>query len=312
MGAFIHRLNHVETGVDRVRGSAFLAAVLRGDLPLNFFQVNPVVASARAMMNSSFSRYRALEIEVRRRFAGGFTFQVNYNFGRALSDFDGDENTLLNEDRVSLRDLRYEYGDTMPRQQFNANWIYELPFGPGKLFAPETDFGRKALEGWQFGGIMRWRSGRPLNIRSGRGSFVRRGLSDSNRVDLSTPMTTAELRNLTGLQTLPTGPNTSGVFWFDPSLAGTLFVLPPPGRAGNLRASAIFGPRRFLFDFNLSKRTKLTERTNLEFRWEVFNAFNNVNFDTPVTNDILSLSFGQILRTITQSRRMQFAIRINF
>lgn len=314
-GSFVHRLNHVETALSplpRVRGGSFLAAVLRGDLPVNFFQVNPFVASARAMVNNSFSTYHALEIEVRRRFARGFTFEANYNWGKALSDFDGDSNTLLNEDRVTLRDIRYEYGEFMPRHQFNANWIYEFPFGPGKRFAAEGGFWGKFLEGWQFGGIVGWRSGRPISIRSGRGSFTRRALSDSNSVDLATPMSKSELRALTGERTLATGPNASGVFWLDPGLAFTQFLLPQPGRTGTLPRTPIFGPRRFRADFNFSKRTNLTETTNLEFRWEIFNAFNNTNFNVPVTNDIFNRSFGQILSTITRQRRMQFALKINF
>jgi hypothetical protein len=75
--------------------------------------------------------------------------------------------------------------------------------------------------------------------------------------------------------------------------------------------SVLYGPRRFNFDFNLTKRTKLTESTSLELRWEVFNAFNSVNFADPIT-DIFSPSFGQITRTIGNPRLMQFAVKLNF
>ena len=50
---------------------------------------------------------------------------------------------------------------------------------------------------------------------------------------------------------------------------------------------------------------------NFEIRWEVFNAFNTVNFNNPIT-DIFSPSFGQITRTIGNPRLMQFAAKINF
>lgn len=82
-------------------------------------------------------------------------------------------------------------------------------------------------------------------------------------------------------------------------------------RAGTLAQTPIFGPKRFLVDINLSKRTRITEATNLEFRWEVFNLFNNVNFDIPNTN-IRSIGFGQILRTVSNPRLMQFALKLNF
>ncbi|MCI0491271.1 MAG: TonB-dependent receptor [Blastocatellia bacterium] len=316
-GQFVHRLTQVDTsapaaGQSRIRGGSFWGAVLAGRLPANFFSANPFVASARALVNDSFSNYNAVELEVRRRFSGGLTLQVNYNFSRALADFDGDENTLLNEDRLTIRDTRYEYGDIVPRHQFNANWIYELPLGPNKLFGSSaTGALRRIIEGWQIGGIVNWRSGRPLSITSGVGTFTRNALSGSNSVDAVGAAGVRELRELTGAVTKETGPGSSGVFWLDPKLAGTLLVIPQPGRAGTLPRTAIFGPRRFTTDINVSKRTTITETTNIEFRWEVFNLFNNTNFDAPVTN-IQSVSFGQIFRTVTNPRLMQFALKFNF
>lgn len=316
-GQFAHRLLQVETsrpatGQGRIRGGSFWGGVLAGRFPVNFFNVNPFVASARAMVNDSFSHYNGIEAELRRRFANGLTFQANYSFGRALADYDGDENTLLNEDRITIRDIRYEYGDIAPRHQFNANWIYELPFGRGKMFGRDWNKVADGLfGGWQLGGIVSFRTGRPLTLTSGVGSFTRDALSDSNGVDLSRAMSISDLRDLTGVKTLETGPGASGVFWLDPKLANDLFVLPQPGQAGTLVRTALFGPKRFTTDINLSKRTNITEGTNLEFRWEVFNLFNNVNFGNPVTS-IRSVSFGQIFRTVTNPRLMQFALKINF
>ena len=324
VGAFIHRLTHEERG-EGMRGGAFFAAALRGDLPLDFFQVNPFIGSARAMLNNSFSNYHAVEVEVRRRFAEGFTLQANYNFSKALADFDGDSNTLLNEDRTTLRDTRYEYGEIAPRHGFNANWIYEFPVGPGKALEPENVVARKLFTGWQFGGIVIWRSGRPLTIISGVGSFIRRALSDNNSVNLSVPLSKEEIRKLTGKLVLPTGPDTSGVFWFDPCLSGPLgkicsdpnaiqglFIDPQPGQAGTLPRKIIFGPRAFSVDVNLSKRTQLTERTSLEFRWEMFNLFNKTNFANPDVNDIRDANFGLIDRTVINPRLMQFALKLHF
>lgn len=316
-GEFAHRLLRVETsrpsaGQDRIRGGSFWGGVLSGRFPVNLFSVNPFVGSARAVVNNSFSNYNAIEIEVRRPFYKGLTLQANYNYGRALSDFDGDENTLLNEQRLTIRDIRYEYGDITPRHFFNANWIYEIPIGRGKRFGRDwRGVAGRLVEGWQFGGIMRWRSGRPLSITSGVGSFTRTALSGTNGVDLSRAVSISELRQGIGRITKATGPGSSGVFWIDPTLAGSLFVIPPPGRAGSFPRTPFFGPRRFTTDVSLSKRTTINENTNLEFRWEVFNVFNNVNLGAPNT-DIFSPSFGQVFRTVETPRLMQFALKLNF
>lgn len=314
---------------NRTNGGAFFGHVLSGQLPLNFFNVNPFVGSSRRLVGDGFSTYHAAEVEVRRRTAGGFTFQANYTFQRALSDFDGDENTLVNDTRPSsVINPRYTTQEFMPRHIFNANWLYELPVGPGKPWDPQNGFVRQALGGWQVGGIINWRSGRPFSIFSGIGMFHRSSISAENTVNLSAATGISGLRRLIGQRSITTqaGP---GIFWFDPCLSsqtvgfatgGTctdpnalrgLFTLPNPGELGNLPLSLFFGPRRFLFDFNLAKRFKMTEATELEFRWEVFNAFNNANFQLPETN-IFSDDFGRIFRTVSRPREMQFAFKVNF
>ncbi len=334
-GEFAYRLTQSETSLpgaagqtDRIRGGSFWGAVLGGRLPVNFFQANPFVASSRSMLNDGFSTFHAIEIEARRRFAHGLSVQANYTFGKALSDFDGDANDLLNDTRPSsVRNARYTTRQIAPRHQFNANWVYELPFGPGKSFGAQTNSLMKHLIGdWQMGGIISWRSGRPISITSGIGTFHRSAVSEENTVSLSESLSADQLRNLVGQRNIG-----GGVFWLDPCLSvfigGTcqssdaipgLFELPRPGQLGELSQTVIYGPRRFTLDFNLAKRIKFTETANLEFRWEVFNAFNNVNFNVPVarffdpaTNNI-DRNFGKVTRTIGEPRLMQFALKINF
>ncbi|MFQ5741507.1 MAG: TonB-dependent receptor domain-containing protein, partial [Acidobacteriota bacterium] len=308
------------SGESRVRGGSFWGAVLEGRFPANFFQANPFVASARRMTNDGFSTYHALEIEVRRRLSRGLMLQANYTFQKGLADFDGDQNTLINDTRPSsVINARSTIQQFMPRQQVKINWIYELPFGPGKAFAPASPFWGKVLGGWQTGGIVNFRTGRPLTITSGRGTFHRQAVSDANTVNLSQPMSNSDLRDLTGITNIG-----GGVFWLDPCMSAItggsctdpnaiqgLFGLPNPGELGQLSQTPIYGPQRFDMDFSLMKKTQITETTDVEFRWEVFNITNNTNFNIPVTN-IFSTSFGQITRTVGNPRLMQFAVKINF
>jgi len=323
-GQFLHRLTQNDTsspapGQPRLRGGSFWGQVLAGRLPLNFFQVNPFVAHARAMVNDSSSSYHALEIELRRRFARGLLAQTNYTYGKAITDYDGDENTLLDATRPSsVRMPRYNRQEFMPRHQFNANWVYELPLGAGYRL-----FNRGALEkilgGWQLSGLLNLRSGLPISIVSGVGTFHRNGVSGDNTVDLTRNLSRGDLRALTGRR-LTAG----GVVWLDPCLSAFLggecldpgspkglFTLPAPGRLGALGQTPIFGPRRFLVDTSLIKRVRLRERKEAEFRWEVFNVFNTVNF-APPNLDITSGAFGRITRTVNNPRLMQFALKVNF
>jgi hypothetical protein len=306
-------------GEGRIRGGSFWGQVLAGRFPANFFMANPFVASARGMVNDSFSTYHALEIELRRRLAGGFTLQANYTYGKALSDYDGDDNTLFNATRPSaVRNPRYTLQQFMPRQQFNANWLYELPFGPGKPIALRGSLTRALLGGWRTGGLLSWRSGRPFSILSGLGAFHTRFVSQENTVDLARPLSNDELSEQAGRRDIG-----GGVFWIDPCTSAVLggdcssgaspglFRLPAAGRLGELPQTPFTGPGRFLFDFNLVKRHRIEERFDIEFRWEVFNLFNNPNFALPESN-IFSSNFGQISQTVSSPRLMQFALKLNF
>jgi len=59
------------------------------------------------------------------------------------------------------------------------------------------------------------------------------------------------------------------------------FAIPAPGTFGNLSRNALRGPNFRQFDLILNKRFRITEGTNIEFRTEVFNIFNQANFALP-------------------------------
>jgi hypothetical protein len=63
-------------------------------------------------------------------------------------------------------------------------------------------------------------------------------------------------------------------------------------------------------DFALAKTWRVAGRSDLEFRWEVFNRFNRTNFDLP--NRIFgSASFGRI-SSAKNPREMQIGLRLSF
>jgi len=245
-----------------MRGGAFWGQVLSGRLPVNFFQSDPFVGSARAMINDGSSTYHGLEIEVRRRFARGLALQSNYTFGKAISDYDGDENTLLNDVRPSsVRDPRYSRQEIMPRQQFNAYWVYELPLGAGKPLLSAAGPWQKAAAAGQVRDL--------VGTRDIGGSLF-----------FLDPCLSAFL----------------GGACTDASAPRGLLTLPEPGSLGQLGQTVYFGPSRFVIDMSLMKRTPIGEGKDLEFRWEVFNVLNHANFNVP-TQTITNSNFGQITRT---------------
>lgn len=299
--------------ISGVRGAPFFDAVTRGDLPINFIRANPNVRGAQLFTNGSESAYDSLQVEFTRRLSGGLRFQGSYTFAKGLSDFigsTGDTNSFL-----TLRDTQREYSQFNNTHQFLANAIYQLPFGRGKQFLRRSKGILGGLvSGWQISGIVKYSSGDPLSLLSGRGTYNRDDRSASNTVDVAGGLDRDAIQALTGIRN-----TANGIFFIDPNLAPgstanpsqVIFLNPQSGTIGSQGLSTIFGPTFFNFDFSTLKRTRITENINVEFRAEIFNAFNTVNFDNPVTS-INSANFGRITNTIGRPRLMQFALRLNF
>jgi hypothetical protein len=74
------------------------------------------------------------------------------------------------------------------------------------------------------------------------------------------------------------------------------------------------GPDINNFDFSLAKMTPIKERFNLEFRAEVFNVFNRVEFSLP--NESITTAAnpatGYITSQINRPRLIQLAPRLTF
>ena len=72
----------------------------------------------------------------------------------------------------------------------------------------------------------------------------------------------------------------------------------------------IVNPANLQNDFALTRTFKMAGAQNVQFRWEVFNLINHVNFNPPVTS-LNSASFGTI-QTAGDPRIMQLALKFTF
>jgi len=95
----------------------------------------------------------------------------------------------------------------------------------------------------------------------------------------------------------------NGTQFFDPN-GVPLFTF------GTLGRNTLRGPGINNWDLGISKRTKITEKTTLEFRAEFFNAWNHAQFLNPDSNGFSS-TFGQISQT-RDPRLIQFALKLYY
>ena len=100
--------------------------------------------------------------------------------------------------------------------------------------------------------------------------------------------------------------------WFNTSC----FTVPAPYSLGNeARVDPVLrGPGIANYNVSLLKRTPITERFNIEFRTEVYNLFNRVQFGPPNTSvtTAANATTGVISTQINTPRTIQFALRFLF
>ena len=75
--------------------------------------------------------------------------------------------------------------------------------------------------------------------------------------------------------------------------------------------NSFFGPHFFNVDASLSKRFEISERFHAQFRAELFNAFNHVQYADPAVA-YGTASFGSIQSISVAPRIIQLAAKIQF
>ena len=87
------------------------------------------------------------------------------------------------------------------------------------------------------------------------------------------------------------------------------FTTPATGIYSDLPPFTIVNPPNFQNDFALTRTFRIGRPQNIQFRWEVFNVINHVNFNAPVAS-LNSASFGQIQSTRERRRSAYHAVRV--
>ena len=251
----------------------------------------PTFRSILADENGGNSAYHALQIEARKRYSAGFLFSVAYSYGKAIDDVTTSEvvdNALMSN--PDNRRLDRGLGNFDVRQRVSASWLWELP-----VFRGQSSLAARMFGGWQFGGVMLLQDGGPFSVSSGRDQSLR-------GIGLDRP-------NLLGDPRLDSGRAKSERLarYFDTSQ----FRLNEQGRFGNAGRNILNGPGGANFNLSLHKSFAVRERQRVEFRTELFNAFNRASFGNPGANLNNQTNFGRITAA-GAGRIMQLALRYEF
>ena len=260
--------------------------------PLGSVRQNPNLGGIAFNKPDGSSWYNSLQAYLTHNLGRNLQFQASYTYSKCIDygsiAFGLEAGNSGQQAQSDPYDLALDKGvcDFDVRHNFVANTVYRLPFR-----------GNRWVEGWQLTGIVTARSGTPFSIQDG-----------IDQADLNDPAgQPGERPDLTGESTLPPGGRSVHDLWFNPGA----FALQPFGTLGDLRRNTLFGPRFVNLDTSVTKVTRITEATNLEFRAEIFNLFNHPNYGLPVSV-LTSPNFGEILGTAGNARQIQFALKVSF
>ncbi len=272
--------------------------------------------------NGISSNYNSLQVKAEKRFSQGFSFLSSFAYSKSLdtasSNRDGGPDGWLALSTPHLWDRRLDYGPSVFDAKYNFvnSALYELPFGKGKKWGGNLPAAASKLaSGWQIGGISVVRTGLP-------GSCIMVNDAAVNTVGRETDYCNA----VGGIQP-NNGPRRRDQWWDI-----TAFSLPTDAQVfGNAGRGVLRGPKYVTFDFSALKNTKITERIDLQFRFEAFNLFNHPVFGIPQTeldtyptfdsttrraipgaipNAALGSVFGTIGHTAADNRQMQLGLKL--
>ena len=259
------------------------------------------------------SSYNSFQVALERRMTPGLYARFNYTWSDCMTDATDDQAGGASNGGSSGEVVSTNHSSSRGRCGFqgtnaaNLTLAYDLPFGRHV----SSRVAKAVLDGWKINSLTTASSGSPFDVRMGMNTsrYASTG-AGLDRPDWAPGCDAESAIN-------PHNP----VNYFKTSC----FNAPTLGYLGNVGALALTGPALVNTDLSLLRVISFREKKQLEFRADMFNAFNRVNFAAPsnitaFTNTGTSVApvatrsgtAGQITGTVTSSRQFQFSLRFQF
>ncbi|HEX4232649.1 MAG TPA: hypothetical protein VHZ07_28575 [Bryobacteraceae bacterium] len=245
------------------------------------------------------SNYNSLQVTANRRFAQQFQFGLAWTWSKAMDWTDSDFGAVNNAVPASLfRAWNYGLAGFDRTQLAIINWIWDAPAWKSAI-APV----RAVANGWHVFGVTTFSSGAPLGV-----SF--------NQVTATnitgSPSVSARI-NVNG-NPYNLGSGFSSLQAFNPNV----FALPAVGTLGDPPKVLVRGPGINNWNISLVKSIPIRERVNMQFRAELYNAFNHTQFSSINITALFNSSGAQVNSQFGQytaaqnPRIIQLAVRLQF
>ncbi len=249
-------------------------------------------------MPGASSSFNAFVARLSKRFSDGLSFSISYQYSKALDNASENQGWEVNDRARNFYNLAAERSVSahdVPHS-LAVTYVYELPFGKnrkyGKNLNPVVD---AVAGGWQINAIYKYDSGLPLIFQAPDNVFS---------------FTSWQFPNIKQGVFLKLDDSTVDR-WFNTDA----FEQPANFAYGNaprfvdqVRYSSVNN-----WDLALAKNFRPRERMRIQFRTEMFNAFNRVQFGRANTT-FGNAAFGRVTSTAPGNgpRTIQLALRLEF
>jgi hypothetical protein len=280
--------------------------------------LNPNIGQISAVFMTGYSHYNSLQTSLTKNFSHHTQFQLSYTWSKSMDD--GSSSTFGDTFANSVSSLplwapnrRRGISDFNVPQNLVINYLIDLPNVRKEI--PVASF---LLNGWQWGGIFQYSVGEPFTP-----------LISGDSLNLHSNDVFAFPDRITG--TGCSGNPVKSVSRFNRQYVNVnCFAFPAFNpvtgltHLGTAGRNSILGPNLTDFDTSLVKNTrvpKISDSFNIQFRAELFNVANHVNYATPpkagtqlFNGSGAALATGGVLvgPTASSSRQLQFALKIFF
>jgi hypothetical protein len=285
-------------------GSLSQRNVQRGQLLLPFPQYTSVASGGGYVGHST---YHSLQMKVEKRMSSGGTILAAYTFSKLLANVNSttgwlDSGLGANPGPQNPANMGAEKSlvGFDSRQRLAVSYAADLPIGKGRKFlSGGNSVVQKFSSGWSVSGTATFQQGYPLAFTATPNvAGFNLGLRPNVVPGCNPKKSGSAQSRLNG--------------WFN----AACFAVPAPYTLGNASRTdpALRGPGIANYNASLLKKTAITERFNLEFRTEVFNLFNRVQFGLPNTTvqAAANATTGYVTTQVNDPRTIQLALRLFF
>ena len=240
----------------------------------------PQLGPIRSIRFDGKSIYHGLTFKLDQRPRNNYSYSLSYTLSTSKDDASSpgatEAETNVPQNVRNIFDESGEWANSSfdHRHLFVASATYQLPYD------------------WRISAAFLAQSGAPFTVNLGVDQ-ANIGAGPAQRPDQ------ARDANVPGSERTPDR-------WFDVSA----FSLPAPFTFGSAPRNSVLGPGYASLDLSIARTWRLVGRSDLELRWEIFNALNRTNFDIP-NRTFGTANFGRIF-SAKNPREMQIGVRVGF